>query len=137
MSRSLAHLTIAHLTLTTSAGSLSPTTPIFQSFLPSHPSPLAHDPYTLRDSRWSGGSTQIPIEPEDFEPRRIELDRNLGTEPYETQERMMVDNYQNPIIEDQDEFGKVGVELSHLQSKIHSDYESAASIADSDLEDGE
>ena len=53
--------------------------------------------------RQSGGSTQIPsltgcepktkvieteaIVPEDLEPRRIELDRNLGTDPYQTQER--------------------------------------------------
>ena len=54
-----------------------------------------------------GGSTQIPsitsyepksvetkaiemeaIEPEDLEPRRIELDRNLGADPYQTQERI-------------------------------------------------
>ena len=36
-----------------------------------------------------------------------------------------------------DEFGEVGVEMSHNQSKIHSKYDSAESIADSDLEDGE
>ena len=41
------------------------------------------------------------------------------------------------ITEDVDEFGKVGVEMSFLQSKIHSDFDSAESIADSDLEDGE
>ena len=29
------------------------------------------------------------IEPEDLEPRRNELDRNLGTYPYQTQERIM------------------------------------------------
>ena len=58
--------------------------------------------------RQSGGSAQIPsltgdepksvenkafdtvaIEPEDLEPRRIELDRNLGTDPYQRQERFM------------------------------------------------
>ena len=64
------------------------------------------------------------IGPEDLEPRRIELDRNLGTDPYQTQERIM------------DEFGKVGVEMSYIQSQMHSDYDSAESIADSDLEDG-
>ena len=103
MSRSL-----PHLTLTTSTSSLSPTSPIFQSSSSTHPSLLSHDPYTLRDSRQSGGSTQIPsltgyepkvIEPEEIEPRRIELDRNLGTDPHQTQD-------QNPVTEDIDEFGK-------------------------------
>ena len=56
MSRSL-----PHLTLNTSTSSLSLTSPIFQTFSPSHPSPLAHDPYLIcEDSRQSGGSTQIP-----------------------------------------------------------------------------
>ena len=36
-----------------------------------------------------------------------------------------------------DEFGKVGAEMSHPQSQMHSDYDSAQSTADSDLEDGE
>ena len=36
-----------------------------------------------------------------------------------------------------DEFGKVGAETSYLQSQMHSDYDPAESIADSDLEDGE
>ena len=36
-----------------------------------------------------------------------------------------------------DEFGKVGAEMSYLHSQIHSAYDSAESIADSDLEDGE
>ena len=63
------------------------------------------DPYIPCDvPRQSGGSTQIPsltgyepksvenkafdtegIEPEDLEPRRIELDRNLGKDPYQSQ----------------------------------------------------
>ena len=56
MSRSL-----PQLTLTTSTSSLSPTSSIFPTFSPSHPNPLAHDPYLLcEDSRPSGGSTQIP-----------------------------------------------------------------------------
>ena len=102
--------------------------------------------------RHSGGSTQIPsltgyepksveikaidteaIEPEDLEPRRIELDRNRGTDPYQLQERFM----RNPLTEDMDEFGKVGAEMSYLQPQMHSDYDSAESSADSDLEDGE
>ena len=73
------------------------------------------------------------IEPEDLEPRRSELDRNLATDPYQRQERFM----RNFITEDMDEFGKVGAEKSHLQSQMHSDFDSAESIADSDLEDGE
>ena len=66
-----------------STSSLSPTSPLFPTFSPSHPSPVAHDPFLpCEDPRQSGGSTQIPsptgyepklIEPEDLEPRRIEL----------------------------------------------------------------
>ena len=49
----------------------------------------------------------------------------------------MGDDYQNPITEDTDEFGKIGVKsLSYKQSQIHSDYDSAENIADKDLEDG-
>ena len=52
MSRSL-----PHLTLTTSTSSLSPTSPIFQSFSPSHPSPFgARSIYTLR---WSTAEWRI------------------------------------------------------------------------------
>ena len=36
-----------------------------------------------------------------------------------------------------DEFGKVGVKMSYIQLQMHSDFDSAESIADSDLEDGE
>ena len=49
----------------------------------------------------------------------------------------MRDDYQKPITEDMDEFGKIGVKLSYNKSQIHSDNGSAESIADSDLEDGE
>ena len=103
--------------------------------------------------RQSGGSTQIPlltgydepksvefkdieteaIEPEDLEPRRIELERNLEKDPYQIQERFM----RNSPTEDMDEFGKVGADTFYLQSQMHFDCESAESIADSDLEDGE
>ena len=34
-------------------------------------------------------------------------------------------------------FGKVGFDMSYVQSQMHSDHDSAESIADSDLEDGE
>ena len=36
-----------------------------------------------------------------------------------------------------EEFRKVGADVSYFQSQMHSEYESAESIADSDLEDGE
>ena len=50
----------------------------------------------------------------------------------------MRSDFQNPIAEDMDEFGKVGAEMSYIQSQMHSVYDSAESIADSDLlEDGE
>ena len=50
----------------------------------------------------------------------------------------MGNDYQSPITDIMDEFGKHGVKsLSHNQSQIHSDYDSAESIADSDLEDGQ
>ena len=52
------------------------------------------------------------IESEVFEPRIIEFHKNLGTDPYQTQERSMGENYPNPIAEDMDEFGKVGIEMS-------------------------
>ena len=84
------------LTLTTSTSSLSPTSPIFLAISPTHTRPSVHDPYLpFEVPRQSGGPTQIPsltadepkliegeaIEPEDLEPGRFELDRNLGTDP--------------------------------------------------------
>ena len=114
---------------------------------PSQTSPMILNPYIPCDGpRQSGGSTQIPsptgyehkmIQSDDLEPRRIELERNLGTDLHQTPERILRDHYQNPITEDTDEIGKVSVEMPHVQSKIHSDDDSAESIADSDLEDGE
>ena len=71
--------------------------------------------------------------------KRIELDKNLEVEHQVlSQERIMGDDSQNPITEDMDESGKIGVKsMSYNQSQIHSDYDSAESIADSDLEDGQ
>ena len=43
----------------------------------------------------------------------------------------------NSITEDVNEFGKVGAETSYFQSQMHSDYDTAETIADSDVEDGE
>ena len=74
--------------------------------------------------RQSGGSTQIPsligydpksveikaidteaIEPEDPEPRRIELDSKHGTDPHQILERLIGSS----LTEDVAEYGKVGV----------------------------
>ena len=60
----------------------------------------------------------------------MDLLEHIWTDPFHILE-------QNPTTEDVDEFGKVGAEMFHLQSQMHSDYDSAESIADSDLEDGE
>ena len=49
----------------------------------------------------------------------------------------MRENQQNPIAEDVEGFGEVGAEESYIQSQMHSGYDSAESIAESDLEDGE
>ena len=46
-------------------------------------------------------------------------------------------NYQNSIAEDMDVFGNVVAEMSYIQSQMRSDYDSAESIADLDLEEGE
>ena len=131
------------------------TSPIFPTVWPTHTRSLVHDPYLSCDvPRQSGRSTQIPsltgyepkaieteaieteaIEPEDLGPRRIELDRNLGTYIRTKHTKELWGNkFQNPITEDMDEFGKVGAETSYLQSQMHSDCDSAESIADSDLE---
>ena len=73
----------------------------------------------------------------DLQPRRIELDPSIGTDPYQLPERILGDDYQNPITEDTEETEKFGVDMPYVQSRIHSDYVSAERIADSDLEDGE
>ena len=84
---------------------------------------MALDPYLPCDvSRQSGGSTQIPS--------LRAYGRNPGTDTYQIQERFK----RNSITEDVDEFGKVGAETSNLQSQMHPGYDSAESIADSDLE---
>ena len=106
--------------------------PIFPTISPTHTRPLVHDEYLPCDvPRQSGGSTQIPsltgyepklietevIEPEDLEPRKFELDRNLGTDPCQIQGRLMRRDFQNPITEDMDEFGKDGAGRA-LQTRI-------------------
>ena len=56
---------------------------------------------------------------------------------YQIQERSTEETYQTPITEEVEEFGRVGDKQSYIQSQMHFDYDSAESIADSDLEDGE
>ena len=83
-------------------------------------------------------STPLPtvteaIKLEDLEPKELSLTGILG------QIRIKDWNFflRNSVAEDMDEFGKVGAEMSYLQSQMDSDYDSAESIADLDLEDGE
>ena len=150
MSRSLPHLTQTISTISLSP--MSSTSLMFPTVSPIHTSPMILHSYLLCDGpRQSGGSTQIPsltsyepksvdnkafdteaIDHEEIEPRRIVLDRNLGTDPCQSQERFMKYSF----TEDMDEFGKVGAEVSYFQSRMHFD-ESLESNADSDLEDGE
>ena len=73
------------------------------------------------------------INPEDLEPRRIELQRNFWTDPYQIHEKFV----RSSLTGDMKEFRKVGADMSYFQSQMHSEYNSAESIADSDLEDGE
>ena len=149
MSHSLPHLKPSTIT---SSLSLSPNSPIFPTISPTRTRHLAHDEHLPCDvPPQRGGPTQIPsptgyepklieaeaIEPEYLEARKIELERNLGTDPYQIQERKMRSDFRNPITEDMDEFGKVGAEMSYIQSQMLSDCDSAESIANSDLEDGE
>ena len=65
------------------------------------------------------------------------MDKNLEVQHQDqTRDRTMGDDYQSPITEDMGELGKIGVKsLSYNQSLIHSAYDSAESIADSNLED--
>ena len=92
---------LTHLTLTTSTSSLSPisfTSPFFPTVSLLHTSPVISDPYIPCDvPRQSGISTHIPslpgYEPQSGwekslrQPRRSELDRKLGTDPYQRQGR--------------------------------------------------
>ena len=108
--------------------------------------------YPANGPQQSGGSTQFPsltgyepksveskdidteaISPEDLEPRRIELDRNFGTGPHQIHERFV----RSSLTHDMEEFRKFGAGVSYFQSQMHSEYDSAESIADSDLEGGE
>ena len=56
---------------------------------------------------------------------------------YQKPERILGNDDQNPVTEDTKETGKFRDDVLHVQSRIHSDYDSAESNTDSDLEDGE
>ena len=75
------------------------------------------------------------MQSDDFKPRRIEMDRNPWKNQDLSRERILGDDHQNPII--WMKLTKVGVEMLYVQSRIHSNYDSAESVSDSDLEDGE
>ena len=134
---------LPHSSQNTSTRSLSPTSPIFRPSSPSLSCPQELDQETLRDSRRSGGSTNSApptgdepkvVQSDDFEPRRTEHDRNLETDPYQITERILGDHYQKSYHR---RYGGNCVDMHYVQSRIHSDYDSAESVADSDLEDGE
>ena len=57
--------------------------------------------------------------PKDIEPKRIELDRNLGIDPYQIQENIWGKITQNPITEDVEGFGTIFSEKSWIQSQMH------------------
>ena len=163
----MSHPSLSHLPLTTSTTSSSSTFPLTSqehTIQLVHQEHLVDDERRERTPcygpRQSGGIIQIPTptgyelksietkiietepgsaDPEDLEPKRIELDKSLQTDLYQLyqiQERFMEENHQTPITEELEEFGRVGDKQSCIQSKMHFDYDSAESIADSDLEDG-
>ena len=82
---------------------------------------------------WTTAIDSEAISPEDFEPRRIEFSGNLGTDPSQVHEGFV----RSSLTGDMEGFRKVGADVSYFQSQMHSEYDSAESIADSDLEDGE
>ena len=71
--------------------------------------------------------------PKTSSPEELSLTGSLGTDPNQIQERFV----RSSLTEDVDEFGKVGADVSYFQSQMHSEYDPAESIADSDPEDGE
>ena len=90
------------------------------------------------DLRQSGGFTQTDtltspkiietnvidseaISPEDLEPKRMEFDRNFGTDPHQIHERCV----RSSVTEDMEELRKVGADVSYIQSLLHSEYDSA------------
>ena len=153
---------MSHLPLSTSTTTLSSSSPVFPPTSQTPTIHLEHNEHSGPDARshcddlrQSGSFTQtatptgyepkiIETEegseavPKDIEPKRIELDRNLWTVPYQIKEGFMGENYQNTFTEDVGRPNSNQMsEKSCIQSQMRSDYDSAESIADSDLEDGE
>ena len=91
---------LPHLTLTPSISSLSPISSsiIFPTVSPTHTIYGPRPTFTLRCSTAEWRINTNPIS--------------------QIQERFMRNNHQQPITKDVDEFGKVGAEMSHLQSMI-------------------
>ena len=92
---------LPHLKLTPSISSLSPissTSIIFPTVSPTHTIYGPRPTFTLRCSTAEWRINTNPIS--------------------QIQERFMRNNHQQPITKDVDEFGKVGAEMSHLQSMI-------------------
>ena len=71
--------------------------------------------------------------PKASSPEELSLTGSLGTDPNQIQERFV----RSSLSEDMDEFGKVGADVSYFQSQMHSEYDPAERITDSDPEDGE
>ena len=119
---------LLHATLSISSLSLSSTSTVLLSFSSPNPDLLSTYPITYcEDPRQDGTSTEFHSST-GYEPMRIELNRILV-------------NPRNQTIDDQDDIEEIGVKpLSHIQSLVHSAYDSAESIAtppDSDLDDGQ
>ena len=123
--RVISHSFRTHLTLTTSTSSLSLTSLIFRQSL-QHAQDLRYT-IPIYSAKFHGRVTdqrkshlsQVRS-PNSSRPKRSslktsspeQLSLNLGTDPYQRQERFMRNNRQNPIAEDMDEFGKVGAATS-------------------------
>ena len=103
---------LPHLPQNTSTRSLSPTSTIFRPSSPSLSGPTSApsglDQDTLRDPRRSRGYTKSAsptgneknlIQSDEYELQGIELDRNIGTDPYQIPERILGDVYQNLLTE--------------------------------------
>ena len=58
-------------------------------------------------------------------------------DPYQIPDRILGDGNQNLITDDTEETELFGADMPYVQSRMHSDYDSVESNADSNLEDGE
>ena len=47
----------------------------------------------------------------------------METDPYQIPERVLGDDYPNPITEDTEETGKIDVDMPYVQSRIRLDYD--------------